>query len=50
MAFAGQLQFGEDDLFILKRYDRKLSWFVRNCVRRYLGHRERESVKNGWNV
>jgi hypothetical protein len=33
IAFSGQLQFGEDILFIVKRYDRKLPWFVRKWVR-----------------
>jgi len=44
IAFSGQLQFGEGVLFILWRYERKLPWFVRNCVRRKLGQSERESL------
>jgi len=43
-AFSGQLQVGEGVLFILWRYERKLPWFVRNCVRMKLGQRGRESL------
>jgi hypothetical protein len=38
------LQVGEDVFFILWRYERKLPWFVRNCVRVKFGHREKESL------
>jgi len=31
-------------LFILYRYERRLPWFVKNWVRRILGHRVRESL------
>jgi hypothetical protein len=41
IAFSGQLQFGERILFTLWKYERRLPWFVRNCVRRKLGQRER---------
>ena len=44
IAFSGQLQFGEGVLFILWRYEWKVPWFVRNCVRRKLGQSERESL------
>jgi len=43
-AFSGQLQVGEGILFILWQYERKLPWFVRNCVRMKLGQRGRESL------
>jgi len=43
-AFSGQLQISEDFLFISCRYERKLPWFVRNCVRMKLGQRVRESL------
>jgi len=44
IAISGQLQFGAGVLFILWRYEWKLPWFVRNCVRRKMGHSERESL------
>jgi hypothetical protein len=44
MGFSGQLQCGECNLFILCRYERKLPWFVRNCVIRTFGQRGRESL------
>jgi hypothetical protein len=37
---SGQLQAGEGVFFILWRYDWKLPWLVRNCVRMNLGQRE----------
>ena len=43
-AFSGQLQIGKSVLFIICRYERKLPWFVRNCVRMKLGQRVRESL------
>jgi hypothetical protein len=43
-AFSGQLQIGEGVLFILCRYEQKLPWFVRNCVRMRFGQRVRESL------
>jgi hypothetical protein len=44
MGFSGQLLCGEGNLFILCRYERKLPWFVRNCVIRKFGQRGRESL------
>jgi len=43
-AFSGQLQLGKGVLFILWRYEWKLPWFVRNCVRMNFGQRGRESL------
>ena len=42
--FNGQFQYGEIVFFILYRYERKLPWFVKNWVRRKLGHRVRECL------
>jgi len=39
-SFSGQLQVGQGVFFILWRYDWKLLWFLRNCVRINLGQRE----------
>ena len=43
-AFSWQLQVGEGVLLVLWRYERKLPWFVRNCVRMKLGQRGRGSL------
>ena len=44
MAFLGHLQVGKGVFFILWRYDWKLLWFVKNCVRMKLGQREMETL------